>query len=111
MRWFETLIGVDFMAGLLQLIPYRGMLPMHSRLIWVSGVVIAGPLLMMALIESSELGHMAFWHVRILALWTAFQLTCIALQTQGDLTIPLNSVLLTGDALCFLLWIALFVLR
>lgn len=113
LRWFGALIGVDFIASLYQLIPYRAGLVWHSRLIWITGVIIGCPLLLRALVEASthaEKGAIWFWHARYLWTWTAVHMAIYALQTQSDLVIPMNHVLLIFDSVSFLSWAALFLI-
>lgn len=108
--WFSILIGVDFCAGLLQLLLHRSSYPLLSRSFWIAGVVIAGPLVYKALMEGQylKLTLLLWWHVRILCFWIAAQLTLTTLQTQSDLLLPANHALLLIDALCFCGWIACF---
>lgn len=109
LRWWESLIGVDFAASLLQLIPYRAGYRSVPVLIWEAGIVLALPLGALALIEAGELDRCKrqYWHLRILALWIAGRLLCVSLQTQPALVVPVNHVLLTLDAGAFLAWVAL----
>lgn len=110
MRWWEALIGVDFVSGLFQLIPYREHLRMHSRIMWACGVILAGPLLWKSLLEIRLKFNSSLiqWHTRILAAWIVLQLTCVTLQTQQDWVLPVNHFLLVADSVCFLAWISLF---
>lgn len=108
--WFSALIGVDFMANVLQILPYRFGLPAHSRVIWVCGVLLAFPLQYLSLTEavSGGISPRNSRHVQILAAWITGQLCCAWMQTQHDLLLRLNPVLLIWDSLCFLAWIALY---
>lgn len=109
-RWFSILIGVDFCAGILQLLLHRSSYPLLSRSFWIAGVVIAGPLVWLALLESAQTSFMpcSIWHRRLLAFWIAAQLTLTTLQTQSDLLLPANHALLLVDAACFCGWIVCF---
>lgn len=109
-RWLSILIGVDLIAQVIQLLPYRADYPIISRSFWIAGVIAAGPLVLMALIESAYLERTRadWWHIRILSFWVAAQLTCITLQTQADLLIPTNHVLMVLNAGVFIAWIAVF---
>lgn len=109
-RWFSILIGVDFTASLLQLLPYRAGLRSLPALIWEAGIVLALPLGSLALIEAGEMerGKRQYWHLRLLASWFAGRLCIISLQTQPALVIPLNRALLALDAAAFVAWSVLF---
>lgn len=110
LRWFESLIGVDLIAGILQIIPYRAHYRGISRLIWIGGIVLALPLGWLALVEAAELERSSrqYWHVRILAAWLMVMLCCVSLQTQQDLVIPVNHALLACNAAAFISWSVLF---
>lgn len=110
LRWFETLIGVDFLAGLVQIIPYREGYRGFSRLFWEAGIILALPLIFMAVVEAGNMqpSRVKFWHLRILAAWISVQLCCISLQTQPALVLAVNGWLLTADALAFVAWAFLF---
>lgn len=109
-RWFSILIGVDLMAQAIQFLSYRAHYPMISRSFWITGVLTAGPLMLAVLIEAAELdrSRVNWWHIRILSFWAAAQLTCVTLQTQADLLIPTNHVLMVLNAAVFFAWIAVF---
>lgn len=115
-RWFSVLIGVDFVAGVLQLIPNRFGLLQHSRIIWAAGILVACPLQFLALNEAADVSESIprakrFRHQRLMAFWVVAQLACVSLQTQAAFMVPVNHALLTIDALCFLAWAALFLIE
>ena len=99
LRWFEAAIAVDWIANLLQLLPYRLGLHRHAQLIWMAGVIVSAPLLWLAIVEAGEMPacRSRFAHTRILAFWMASQLTCVSLQTQLG-AIPVNPWLLGCDS-------------
>ncbi len=106
LRWWESLIGVDFVASALQLIPYRVGYRSVPVLIWETGIVLGLPLGALALIEAGEMARCKrqYWHLRILALWLTGRLLCVSLQTQPALVIPVNHALLALDSAAFLAW-------
>lgn len=110
LRWWESLIGVDFVASLLQLIPYRAGYRSVPVLIWEAGIVLGFPLGALALIEAGELerSKRQYWHLRILALWLPGRLLCVSLQTQQAWVIPVNHALLVLDSSAFVAWCVLF---
>lgn len=110
LRWWGALIGVDFAAGVLQILPYRSGLRAHSRLIWEAGLFMAFPLGWLAIIEAGEIisrSRLQWFHLRILAFWLIAQLLCVTLQTQRDLLLFMNYVILAVNAVSFTLWIVL----
>ena len=109
-RWFSILIGIDLVSGVLQILPYRFGLHAHSRLIWIGGIVLAAPVGYMALVEAAEMerGPLQFWHVRILSLWLTGLLCIVSLQTQRDLILALNPLLIIFESMCFVCWLAVF---
>lgn len=116
LRWFAALIGVDFMASVLQLLLYRGDFRMLSRLIWLGGVGLAAPLNWMALMEMADpfrespapksFPRMA--HGVLLSAWISVNLLCVTLQTQPGWVIPVNHVMLIAQTLLFIAWSVLF---
>lgn len=111
LRWFESLIGFDFAANVMQFFPYRSGMRAIPQLIWIGGVVLAAPLVFMALDEArrAERNIRNFYHGKILAFWITAQLCCVSLQTQAGWVIPVNHVLISLDGLCFFAWSVLFV--
>jgi hypothetical protein len=112
LRWWEAAIGVDWLANVLQFLPYSVGLHRHAQLIWISGVAASAPLLWLAMVEAWELPSDAggFQHVRVLAFWIASQLTCVSLQTQFG-SKAVNPWLLGCDSLAFAAWIRMLLRR
>ena len=114
LRWFEILIGVDLAAQILQIIPYRSHYPEFSRLFWQCGVVLIAAARFMALCELGNPPRSVknWWHIRILAFWTASAIACAFLMVgQPDPVIfRVNTALLITQAASFLCWIVIFML-
>ena len=106
------MIGVDCLANVLQLLPYRLGLHRHAQLIWMAGVALSAPLLWLAVVEAGEMpaSGRKYAHSRILAFWIVAQLTCALAQTQLG-AIPVNPWLLGCDSLAFAAWIWMLLRR
>lgn len=114
LRWFDILIGVDLTAQILQIIPYRSHYPAFSALFWRGGVVLIAAARFMALLElrSAPMTRRMWWHARILCFWIAGVTACAWLEVgQSDpVVFKVNTVLLLIQAVCYMGWIAIFVI-
>lgn len=112
--WFDILIGIDLASQILQIVPYRSHYPEFARLFWRSGVVLIAAARCLALVESACLircqSH--WWHVRILAFWTAGVTACAWLEVgQPDTVVfQVNTVLLVIQSVSYVAWSVVFLM-
>ena len=110
-RWFGTLIGIDSIAQILQIIFYRANLVEFARIFSRTGYVLVAVATVLALTEAADLEPSRFrwWHIRILASWVCGELLCgwMEVGQHNPVIFWWNGVLLAVQLVAFAAWIVL----